>query len=458
MQLAIEHPTFVPLVPEVHSDRMIENMRVNLARGLPELRRMKPHTETISIASGGPSLKSTWRDIRGHVGAVNGSLSFLLEQGVIPHFCAVMDSHPRLTDIVAAHPDVNYLIASNCDPSLFDKLLDAGCRVWIWHATPDSLGSYEGVAMLQARSPDPLMIGGGCTIGLRWMSLAYVMGYRKMVLHGLDSSFADGNTHAYADRRSVDDAIEINGFRTSPNFLAQVQSFGQILDRYTMDDLENVTLDVVGHGLLQSCYHTWGGSGSATRCFGYLMGTTSPSVIAADNRSASILRRLPDGPVRGAEVGVFGGALSARLLSRPDLQLTMIDSWEGDGAAYADGNDWHATLSQDQQDRYYWAAVSATAGASDRREIIKARSLDAAKQIADASLDFVFLDADHSAHAVAADISAWLPKVKPGGLICGHDYGHALFPGVKLAVDAFALASGAKIETGGDYTWFARCK
>ena len=36
-------------------------------------------------------------------------------------------------------------------------------------------------------------------------------------------------------------------------------------------------------------------------------------------------------------------------------------------------------------------------------------------------LDFVFLDASHDPDSVAADIRAWLPKVKPGGIIGGHD-------------------------------------
>lgn len=52
----------------------------------------------------------------------------------------------------------------------------------------------------------------------------------------------------------------------------------------------------------------------------------------------------------------------------------------------------------------------------------------------DGSLDFVFIDADHVAPAVRADIRAWLPKMKPGGIIAGHDYCEA-HPGVHEVVD-----------------------
>jgi predicted O-methyltransferase YrrM len=51
------------------------------------------------------------------------------------------------------------------------------------------------------------------------------------------------------------------------------------------------------------------------------------------------------------------------------------------------------------------------------------------------SLDFVFVDADHSANGVSMDIQAWLPKIKKGGVLAGHDYGNWRYPELKIAVD-----------------------
>jgi SAM-dependent methyltransferase len=48
-------------------------------------------------------------------------------------------------------------------------------------------------------------------------------------------------------------------------------------------------------------------------------------------------------------------------------------------------------------------------------------SLDAALLVADASLDMVFIDADHRYLPFLQDLRAWLPKVRPGGILCGHD-------------------------------------
>jgi len=66
---------------------------------------------------------------------------------------------------------------------------------------------------------------------------------------------------------------------------------------------------------------------------------------------------------------------------------------------------------------------------------IKSTSLEAAKLVPDSSLDFCFIDASHDYDNVIADIKAWFPKVKLGGVIAGHDYPE--WEGVKKAVDEF---------------------
>ena len=49
------------------------------------------------------------------------------------------------------------------------------------------------------------------------------------------------------------------------------------------------------------------------------------------------------------------------------------------------------------------------------------------------SLDLVFIDGDHSYDAVVDDIEAWEPKVRPGGVLGGHDFA-VNFEGVIRAV------------------------
>lgn len=80
--------------------------------------------------------------------------------------------------------------------------------------------------------------------------------------------------------------------------------------------------------------------------------------------------------------------------------------------------------------------------------VIKKDSIEAAKDVADGSLDFVFIDADHSHKSVKEDITAWAEKVKKGGIVSGHDY--YVFPsgnrGVIDAVDEYTKAHGYKLN------------
>lgn len=55
-------------------------------------------------------------------------------------------------------------------------------------------------------------------------------------------------------------------------------------------------------------------------------------------------------------------------------------------------------------------------------EFIETYSLEAVKRFENESLDFVYIDGDHSYEAVTDDITVWMPKVKPGGIIAGDDY------------------------------------
>lgn len=69
----------------------------------------------------------------------------------------------------------------------------------------------------------------------------------------------------------------------------------------------------------------------------------------------------------------------------------------------------------------------------------------------DEKVDMVFLDGDHRFEAVYRDIIAAKRLLKPEGLLCGHDYDHPEWPGVKLAIDAMSL----KVERE-DLIWWTR--
>ena len=85
---------------------------------------------------------------------------------------------------------------------------------------------------------------------------------------------------------------------------------------------------------------------------------------------------------------------------------------------------------------------------------IKGFSWDMAESFNDNSLDFIFIDADHTYESVVKDLNAWYPKLKRGGIISGHDYMNNDF-GVKQAVNE--LMPGFKL-TKDKIVWFKEKK
>jgi hypothetical protein len=182
---------------------------------------------------------------------------------------------------------------------------------------------------------------------------------------------------------------------------------------------------------------------------------------AAGQRAKAVLRRFPAATgLIGCEVGVYRGEMSAAMLARNlRLRLVLVDSWEGDGQAYQPQNsDSKTRMSSGQMEGHYRTTLAAIGFATDRAEVRRMRSLEAAAAFPDGHFDFVFIDADHSYEGCRSDIAAWKGKVKPGGWLCGHDYmtkpGRDL--GVIRAVDEFCSSHGLALETDANSTWFTR--
>lgn len=120
----------------------------------------------------------------------------------------------------------------------------------------------------------------------------------------------------------------------------------------------------------------------------------------------------------GAEIGVNKGWYSRYLCSIPGLKLYCIDPW----LSYPDYVENHHD--QNGMDGAYLIAKRRMKGYNC--ELIRKTSLEAVKDVADNSLDFVFIDGNHSFEFVVDDISAWSKKVRPGGIVAGHDYWNSI--------------------------------
>ncbi len=164
---------------------------------------------------------------------------------------------------------------------------------------------------------------------------------------------------------------------------------------------------------------------------------------------------LPEGCI-GAEIGVLNGDFSKMILDIVNpAKLIMIDPFmksektyqNGLPVAYSDSNDLRLLL-----DRF---KNEVQGNANSRVQIKRMFSYEALVFHEKESLDFVYHDASHLYEDVKRDLNDWLPKIKNGGFICGHDYIEHEDFGVKKAVDEFCLEYGFQMflfnKNGGDY-------
>lgn len=425
--------------------QIAENIRHAMSLDFPWLELRQAHDGTAIIVGGAPSLRETFNTIPkidgGVVFATNNTARFLSQAGIGFDYHVLVDAREENAGFLTERPTLGYLLASQCNRNIYDALSDAS--VTVWHP------KITGIVELVQDDPRPVcIVGGGSTVCLKAIAIAYILGFRKFSLFGMDSSYPDGGAHhAYAQPLNDDDIIlkvqvDDREFVTSPWMVAQADEFEDLIKELLR---LGCAFEIAGDGLIP-----------------YILSETLKCVTtsAADERADAILSRLPLGRLAGAEIGVFTGELSSRLLLRDGLTLYMVDSWRGGGADYLEKDDFHASLTDEQQRNCMVAAIDATVFAKGRATIMATDSVTAASIIQDRTLDFVFIDADHSYGGCARDIGLWYPKLKTGGLLSGHDYAHPEFPtwGVKSAVDEWAKAHGYDVELGENFTWFIRLK
>jgi hypothetical protein len=171
---------------------------------------------------------------------------------------------------------------------------------------------------------------------------------------------------------------------------------------------------------------------------------TIPGYFTFPDFYSWLARECPDG--HGVEVGSYMGRSAAYLAVEIANQggkgkLDLVDTFTA-GASSAEV-------------RQLLAPIERIIG-----DLHPCFSLDAATRYPDASLDYVYIDADHYYEAVCRDIDAWIPKVKPGGIIAGHDFceypGYGVMRAVTERFSRVDVWSGDRFEGDGVRTFESR--
>jgi len=231
-------------------EKLAANIRHACSLSVPWLPRMEAHDRHAVIVGGGPSLRETmhelpyWTDNGHAVFATNNTFRFLKAAGVQPEYHVLMDARPENLAFVQRDSGTTYLMASQCDSSLFEAV--NGCPIVLMHSNTagvlDHIPQNRGAVNL---------LSGGSTVALQAIAAAYCLGYRTFHLYGMDSSFA-ADHHAYdqpqndADR-VVDCVAGGRKFRSALWMIAQAQEFQELARQLVA---AGCVITVHGDGLL----------------------------------------------------------------------------------------------------------------------------------------------------------------------------------------------------------------
>ena len=195
-----------------------------------------------AVVSGGPSAVDQLDLIRKFdtVIACGSAHDWLVGHGIVPTYCVIFDpkdDHARFYKEPLR--GVTYLVASTCDPSVFDALAPFDVRVWHpWDDLPNELYNDEP------------RVGGGSTVTLRAIPIAHIMGLRELHMFGFDSCYLGGFEHAYPYMQDRPGCFEVNyhgqRFTVTPHLLAQANEF---MTMY-FDHRNEIAIKVYGDGLI----------------------------------------------------------------------------------------------------------------------------------------------------------------------------------------------------------------
>lgn len=154
-----------------------------------------------------------------------------------------------------------------------------------------------------------------------------------------------------------------------------------------------------------------------------------------------------------AEIGCAYGGFARELLSKwSGKKYYMVDLWQKQPEGVYREKTFDVNYNA-------WFDECVVLSVLDQRVcLLQGLSVEMAKMVQDEELDMVFIDANHSFEAVTADMNAWFPKVKVGGVFCGHDYvddtNWPNFCQVKSAVDKWMSERGMDFDVC-DTSWFS---
>lgn len=256
----------VQLICSLNTDRdqLLDNIAANLkVDGLSRVWPCQPQPDDVKLAivAGGPSLEDTLPELQAlvadgvNVVSLANSTGWLLDHGINPSAQIVLDAKPRNASFVHDVPGCTYFVASQCDPSVLERVMafegvdghtgptrkEGSQRVFLFHAVNNQdefnlINSVDGIDGQWAP------VHAGSTITMRGIRLFQILGFSRFHLFGFDSCCMGEKHHAY-EQPSADHflrtTLECNGrpfvvtgwmLHQAMEFMKFAREFGESLD------------------------------------------------------------------------------------------------------------------------------------------------------------------------------------------------------------------------------------
>jgi len=177
---------------------VLENVKLSNPRiqNLPGFQKVKGNDRPIAIVGGGPSIKTQIEEIKkfNTIIVAGSAHDFLRDNNITPTYGVICDPDPvSIKYYTKLDTETTYMIATSCDKEIMNHFKSH--QLVLWHC-------HEEQASIRIREVEPNYYGvaGGCTVGLRSICIAILLGYNNIHLFGFDSCLGeeDNAHHAYS--------------------------------------------------------------------------------------------------------------------------------------------------------------------------------------------------------------------------------------------------------------------
>lgn len=238
-----------------------DHIRINSQSGLPQVIPHQECLDKVILLAGGPSLNDFADEIAQErkngmkLVTTNGTYKWALEHGLTPSLQVVIDAKETSARYVDPIVDnCKYIAATQVHPSLVNKLPKD--RSWLFQVNTEE--EYDEVIQRYygKECVDWFPIPGGSTVTMRALCLLMALGYRNVIVYGLDSCLKDEQHHAYSQpENDIEKVVDIRvgkgtrwerNFKCHPWMASQAREFLALTQVY----LKHMHLVVKGDGLI----------------------------------------------------------------------------------------------------------------------------------------------------------------------------------------------------------------